>query len=58
MAVKYTICVILMMIKLGGFFLTEFYEKTLKGGQSKAQQQYIQGFLKKKTCQRPVDEMQ
>ncbi len=31
MAVKYTICVILMMIKLGGFFLTEFYEKTLKG---------------------------
>ncbi len=27
----------------------------MKRGQNKAQQQYIQGFFKKKPCQRPVD---
>ncbi len=50
MAIKYTICVILM-IKLVVFF-TEFCVKKIKRGQSKAQQQYIQGFFKKKPCQR------
>ncbi len=30
----------------------------MKRRQSKAQQQYIQGFFKKKPCQRPVDEVQ
>ncbi len=56
MAVKYTICVILI-IKF--FFLTEFCEnKKTERGQSKAQQQYIQGFFKKKPCQRQVDAVQ
>ncbi len=56
MAVKYTnvICVILM-IKLV-FFLQNFVYFFLKG--KKAQQQYIQGFFKKKACQRQVDEVQ
>ncbi len=30
----------------------------MKKGQSKAQQQYIQGFFKKKPCQRQVDAVQ
>ncbi len=30
----------------------------MKRGQSKAQQQYIQGFFKKKPCQRQVDAVQ
>ncbi len=52
MAAKYTICVILM-IKL--VFLQNC---VIKKGQSKAQQQYIQGFFKKKPYQRQVDEVQ
>ncbi len=42
------------MIKL--VFFTELCNK--KKGQSKAQQQYIQGFFKKKPYQRQVDEVQ
>ncbi len=56
MAVKYTICVILM-IKLF-FFDIILCKKKPKRGQSKAQQQYTQGFFKKKPCQRQVDEVQ
>ncbi len=56
MAVKYTICAILM-IKVFCFF-SEFCVKKIKKGQSKAQQQYIQGFFKKKPCQRKVNEVQ
>ncbi len=47
------------MIKLEFFFF--FFgmlcKKCLRG-QSKAQQQYIQGFFQKKPCQRRVDEVQ
>ncbi len=49
MAIKYIICVILM-IKL------EFFSQNK--GTSKAQQQYIQGFFKKKPCQRQEDAVQ
>ncbi len=45
------------MIKLE-FFLTESYVKKMKRGQSKAQQQYIQGFFKKKPCHRQLDAVQ
>ncbi len=56
MAVKYTnVIFVILMIKLVFFYriLCNFF---LKG--KKAQQQYIQGFLKKKPCQRQVDEVQ
>ncbi len=52
MAIKYTICVILM-IELE--FLDIILCKKMKRGQSKAQQQ---GFFKKKACQRQVDAVQ
>ncbi len=50
MAVKYTICVILMI----KFFWQNFVKTKTKRGQSKAQQQYIYGFFKKKPCERQV----
>ncbi len=56
MAIKYTICVILI-IKLEEFYLDRMCQK-VKRGQSKAQQQYIQGFFRKKPCQRQVDAVQ
>ncbi len=40
------------------FFFYRILCKKIKRGQSKAQQQYIQGFFKKKPCQRQVDEAQ
>ncbi len=47
------------MIKLEGVFLDRILcKKKMKRGQSKAQQQYIQGFFKKKPCQRQVDAVQ
>ncbi len=52
--IKYTIHVILT-IKFDFFFLTELCVKKINSGQSKAQQQYVQGFFKKKACQRQVD---
>ncbi len=54
MAIKYTIFVILM-IKVVFFLDRILGKKKVKRGQSKAQQQYIQGFFKKKPCQRQVD---
>ncbi len=49
---------VILMIKLEFFFLDRILCKKMKRGQSKAQQQYIQGFFKKKPCQRQVDAVQ
>ncbi len=57
-AIKYTIHVILTIKFDLFFFLTELCVKKIKSGQSKAQQQYVQGFFKKKACQRQVDAVQ
>ncbi len=57
MAIKYTICVILM-IKLEFVFLDRILCRKMKRGQRKEHQQYIQGIFKKKPCQRLVDAVQ
>ncbi len=46
MAIKYTICVMLMIKLKVCLFFDRIFEKKMKRGQSQAQQQYIQGFFK------------
>lgn len=55
MAIKYTVCVILIISLF--IFRQNFVGEKMKGGQSQAQQ-HIQGVFKKKQCQRQVDTVQ